>query len=428
MNNKELEVLKEKFQTGNYICMAKWEHKSKSWYKQKMSNPFDKHLDNATDIKLIDKKDEDVLEAYNKSYGDIEIEYFPKKLREWCSINIFFEFEDDNWIDIYNEYLEYRVKPKETNECEDCGITIHSKNLYCEECFTQHSFENLSKTKLKPPMPKKVKPHKDSKEMINLNNTWCKATEENYYALVRTASLDVDDLGWHGYTSSPAMVIINKRLLMSTCTYLLPLINYRQIHLVDKEFQYVKEEDGNTNVDFVDDKITDITGCATLDSDKNNMEEVEGDIEVNSFTKYNFETPEFEGEIYEEYKTPCGQTFYNGYVWDRPNDDYHYKKLMCWGTDGRPVHYNVADEKNLINYNLTPIKKPWYEDESNIGKLCIDTRNNIMFKLKDIASNDGYLESEISLPLDSKQDWEYIHYKDIRKATKEEVLSLLVQD
>lgn len=50
---------------GEWVCVARWVHKSELWYKQGMKNPFEgDHLNHATSVKLIHEKDEEVLDKY----------------------------------------------------------------------------------------------------------------------------------------------------------------------------------------------------------------------------------------------------------------------------------------------------------------------------------------------------------------------------
>jgi hypothetical protein len=93
-----LKYLEDKYKTGDYICVAKWAHKSKLWYDQKHKYPFaDDKLSNCTDVKLIHKKHESILDAYFKDRR-VKIEV------EGLSLS---DTNKGDFIDTYNEEWNY---------------------------------------------------------------------------------------------------------------------------------------------------------------------------------------------------------------------------------------------------------------------------------------------------------------------------------
>lgn len=130
-----------------------------------------------------------------------------------------------------------------------------------------------------------------------------------------------------------------------------------------------------------------------------NLKEIEK--EQNSFNKFGFETPEFEGEILKKIKyglIGCVDSI-NGYM------------AIEWNEHGTSFY----GEKRMEAYNLTPLKKPWYENEDKFPCLCY---------LKSIDQNIESFEvlSDIN---------EYKSYNKkftVRPATKEEVLKLVVDE
>jgi len=108
------------------------------------------------------------------------------------------------------------------------------------------------------------------------------------------------------------------------------------------KWTYVEEKQDDTN-------SNDTTGQVQV-------EETEKTSVLDSFNKHGFETPDWKGTIYEEYVTLCRQTFYNGAVWVKPTDDYHYMKPISWDKQGRVIH-NHVQERWVESYNLTPLSK-----------------------------------------------------------------------
>lgn len=95
-----------------------------------------------------------------------------------------------------------------------------------------------------------------------------------------------------------------------------------------------------------------------------------------SFTKNGFETPiGWEGEILKEYDN----NFVGGAIATR--HDKEESVSVVWDKEGIVKNGNPR-------YNLTPIKKAWYEDESNFPCIVVDANNNM-----EICSNIDYFNS-----------------------------------
>jgi len=89
------------------------------------------------------------------------------------------------------------------------------------------------------------------------------------------------------------------------------------------------------------------------------------DLKKEEFTEFGFEVPDFECEILKEVKGT--ETQFVGYI--KLGD---LAEPVCWNTDGRC--YGTFDDdfdNSTKEYNLIPIKKPWYKNEDCVGKLAI---------------------------------------------------------
>lgn len=216
--------------------------------------------------------------------------------------------------------------------------------------------------------------------MISLRNTWCVATEENYDALTRL-----------GLSPDMELYRDDKYLFVRDDGFCPCRTDLRkdkkQIHLVDGEFQYVEE----------------------------NQKDRHADSDVSSFEKYGFEKPDFkyvtasilekvsrmdcEG-LKDEYRN---KSVYVGYL--KANDGII---TTIWDEDGT--------NGDFAEYNLTPLKKPWYENPDNfpLVLLCENPRGTDEF----ILLNDIHQYKRF--------EGEGIEF--IRLATKQEILSLLVEE
>ena len=97
----ELDLMKEKFASGDYICIS---HVSDKWKTNKRPAFIE-----IGSYKLIHKKHKDVLDTYLADNSvDIEVcgTYYGAEYTD------LFEIGESDFIDSYNENWEYRIKPK----------------------------------------------------------------------------------------------------------------------------------------------------------------------------------------------------------------------------------------------------------------------------------------------------------------------------
>lgn len=215
--------------------------------------------------------------------------------------------------------------------------------------------------------------------MIDLNNTWCEATEENYKKLLNLNCPEGINLN---IKTDKYIYIDEYKQVQSTSLNIGIIVDlkiYKQIHLVNGEFQYVETKPKN------------------------------------NFKDYGFEA-DFEGEILKEVKELKGIEYLGYFVGG--NKTYY---PCIWTKSGRIWKTSVS-EKDRELYNLKPIKKEWYENPDNAGKLV--SINETLGIFKSYAK-----ENETIIYTSLVNNLEYIiHISKCRPATKEEVLSLLVKE
>lgn len=131
-------------------------------------------------------------------------------------------------------------------------------------------------------------------------------------------------------------------------------------------------------------------------------EVIDKELEECSFAKYGFEKPDFECEILKEYGDYLIGARLDLDVWIHMR---WYKK-----TGGA----YLSDD-----FNLTPIKKPWYEDESNFPCLCYWNGGEEFIHIV------NYDKKENSISGIGENSY---YPSEIRLATKEEVLSLYKEE
>lgn len=73
---------------------------------------------------------------------------------------------------------------------------------------------------------------------IDLNNTWCEATEENEKYLYKNVSKNTHNLNKEKYF---ILEKVHNKLDVRTINYI-PNSNYRQIHLINGKFEFIKEK------------------------------------------------------------------------------------------------------------------------------------------------------------------------------------------
>lgn len=212
--------------------------------------------------------------------------------------------------------------------------------------------------------------------MIDLNNSWCKPTEENYNALVALGfkeleyfkSYEAIKINW-GYIALTDMKIDGV-----TDFWIDSNPKYKQVHLIDGEFEFVADEQKQE--------------C--------------------QFAKYGFEVPEFQCEILSKYGS-----WLMGYV------------VINQGQAPTPCMWFEHDGACSIHaeYNLTPVKKPWYDTvDWKSGVPIIDTDTN---KFHGIGYHRYKNSIETQRGVTIIQD---ITCDEWRLATKEEVLSLFKEE
>lgn len=138
--------------------------------------------------------------------------------------------------------------------------------------------------------------------------------------------------------------------------------------------------------------------------------------EIISIQEYEFYKPDFKCEFnFVEH-----QGFIVGYV-----ESSNTKFMKFWDKYGKCYTSEYDVDKR---YNLTPVEKQWYEKESNIGKICVNTRTDIVindrfFRMTKVSDYDC-----IGSDVEFNGYEDFVNIKHCRLATKEEILSLLGND
>lgn len=221
-------------------------------------------------------------------------------------------------------------------------------------------------------------------KVADFNNTWCEATVENYNALITLGNK---------FTEITVCYLKNEYKFFNNGiywdlveTFTIANKNLKQIHLVDGEFHYM-------------DNIVAELNETWYEEESNGKE-----MEQNSFNKFGFETPEFEGEILKQ----VSDRILIGYVINNKGN-YTSQKWSITGAsqDGK--------------YNLTKIKKEWYEKDENVNKFIYF--GNTKSILHSTIDETGFIRFA------TLRNGELIKLRpeQIRPATKEEVLSLLIE-
>lgn len=157
--------------------------------------------------------------------------------------------------------------------------------------------------------------------MIDLNNTWCEATEENYNEIIKLYDIfytcDIQDIKYYEF-------LRNNNGLLTVCAVSLYEEDSKQIHLVNGEFQFVETKPKN------------------------------------NFKEYGFEA-DFEVEILAVKD--------DKYFGISKRDELEGWVANGWKKDGTCLYDDVS--------HLNPIKKEWYENPDNFPCIvmqinCID--------------------------------------------------------
>lgn len=203
--------------------------------------------------------------------------------------------------------------------------------------------------------------------MIDLNNTWCKATEENVDKLLKR-KVSFWELGCiSNYIGKYRYINIYSKDNKYEARFCKDILG-EEIHLVNGEFQYVETKPKN------------------------------------NFKDYGFEAY-FEGEIFSQYQ----DEFY-GVVYRETGNNW----VVIWSSKSGKCYNN--DGYDIKKYNLKPIKKEWYENPDNFP--CI---------IKQINCTDDVILDGDFLILKNINDY-HKYGGDYRFPTEKEILKLLVKE
>lgn len=134
----------------------------------------------------------------------------------------------------------------------------------------------------------------------------------------------------------------------------------------------------------------------------------------NNFNDYGFEA-DFEGEILKEIEDMSAGKVFIGYI------VYDCKVHSCiWQYNGVVITIGI----NQLTFNLKPIKKEWYNNPDNIGKLLKAENKETGLNELCTFKHKGK-DSITAIGLDGK---EFIgFFSHFRPATKEEISSLMMK-
>lgn len=218
------------------------------------------------------------------------------------------------------------------------------------------------------------------KKVEDFRNTWCYCTEDNYDALVKSIK-DTHMTKQERLVNYKSEILFIESGTIDSGDFIFSK-GLKQIKLIDNDFYYVNEEK-----------------------------------EEDSFNKFGFETPEFEGELWKIKKCPDRKVdILLGYY--MRSNAFGNKELECGEWNAETGVCCVDGEK----YNLAPIKKPWFENEDNIGRLLIKKNTNLFFCFIGLEEN-----CPITIDLRNGVECTFKNNEDLRPATKEEVLKLIVE-
>lgn len=245
----------------------------------------------------------------------------------------------------------------------------------------------------------------------NLEYVYCKTTEENYKKLVEVVFEKSTFLvGWEALGTKWEYIAISDecRIMCGvTKEYIEEHPEYKEIHLVDGEFEFVKEESPKivlgSETHFCPNCNKQVITKQHECTNKDDPSQSKADADC-QFAKYGFEVPEFEAELYYKDKFGCIYGLVDGFS-------------FMFDTDGTAYNSDKTDEELNLQYNLTPIKKPWYEDESNFPCVVKNTHTGI-FQIMRKSNNS----------IQCIHTLQTYNPKNYRLATKEEVLSLFKEE
>lgn len=226
--------------------------------------------------------------------------------------------------------------------------------------------------------------------MIDLNNTCFRNNNPEI----------LDYLFYNGYTpyserteKSDWLVIQEKVVMMGGNDV---KSKYRQIQFVDGEFQYVNKT--KELCDWIN---------------RHEEQELAGEeYKKDTFTKYGFEVPKFECEILKIRINRKKENCYIGYFVGKNGDAYPCE----WTPGGRICKTSIPEHKRRP-WDLTPIKKEWYENPDNFPCLIVSSQHNEMSRA--LRFEDSKIITDGTFRYSPN---------DVRLATKEELLSLYVEE
>lgn len=144
------------------------------------------------------------------------------------------------------------------------------------------------------------------------------------------------------------------------------------------------------------------------------------------FAKYGFEVPEFEGEIVKELSDHNGKKYFMGYSIDaREGISFPYPKT--WTEDGKCFN---DDDIKIDGFDLTPIKKPWYQEIDKLTLIYWSNKNDISNEEFEMLVDKYILFNNSAPRLINSKTHDYININEVnfRHATKEEALSLYKEE
>lgn len=263
---------------------------------------------------------------------------------------------------------------KQLYECELCGKTKYffPEQAICAKCECEET-------------------------NIDLSNTWCEATEENEKYLYENVSKNT-----HNLNKEKHFIIekVQNKLDVRTINYV-PNSNFKQIHLVNGKFEFVKSE-----LETMKEKYKSGNYIAIYNAIGNNGSWYKTNIVGNcAENKY---------KLIHKKHTDILDVFLK-------DNSVKIEKAIAFDESNYNIDNNFIE--NYCEYDNYRIKeKQWYEIESNFP--CI-----VMYEEKELVhmkSYKKYSKHRQEPCLLTSESEVYYSLSKCRPATKEEVLSLLI--
>lgn len=303
---------------------------------------------------------------------------FKKELLKDRHIGVFIENEEQ--VNLLAKWIEENAD-RQYNRYDSKS----NKHIADHVLFTSYEHGNCYEFDDKKDAEKKINKIISFKKAIalepvsNFNNTWCEATEENYNVLHKlemkphTEDTKENGIEWGYY------LIVEKAIVAFSKSGLNDIDTNEQIQLIDGEFYYT-------------DSIKDVPDAKCM------------------FAKYGLEVPK---NIEKDEIVLLGK--------DSKGTILGTVAGLAFSWRNGKAHRLRDDYKRVKEFDLTPIKKPWYEDEGMIGKI-ISYDVFDYTKLGIFKGQDKDAKWIKVLTLDGNECAQKTHKA--RLATKEEVLSL----